>query len=168
MMMGYYIPYMSMSAFKGLEKESRTKIAPCRTLSTKQNISEERANNSVFIRPPTDRSLTEQPPIPFSASVNVVLVVAGRAPEDDVRHAAASDSGRAPTPPTPPHFGSFADDFAVFRGDREEGKRWWRRPLPLSRQREVRSLALMFTYVRDGKRPLDDAGTVTQNADCNI
>ena len=113
-----------------------------------KNVSEERANKTEFIRPTTDRFPTEQRPIPSAASVNVLLVVAGRAPEDDVRHA-ASDGGAAGVdgaPPPTPHFGSFADDddVAVFRGDREEGKRRRRRPLPLSRQREVRS----HTYVR--------------------
>lgn len=51
-----------------------------------------------------------------------VRVVAGRAPEDDVRLASAqSRAGWAPSPA--PHFGSFAAVVVVvFRGDREESR----------------------------------------------
>ena len=71
-----------------------------------------------------------------SAFVNVFSVFAGRAPEDDVRHATSAKSESIRAARAPPHFGSFDATVAVeFRGDREES-----RPRTLlSQQREVRT-----------------------------
>ena len=70
-----------------------------------------------------------------SAFVNVFPVFAGRAPEDDVRHATSAKSESIRAAWASPHFGSFAAAAVEFRGDREESLP---RPL-LSQQREVRS-----------------------------
>ena len=57
-----------------------------------------------------------------SAFVNVFSVFAGRAPEDDVRHATSAKSESIRAAWAPPHFGSFAAAAVAveFRGDREE------------------------------------------------